>query len=313
MEHFLYNEQIPLIVIAPLHNFKCNFATSDEDSIQIDDGLLIRRITEEERNAFWNNMVFNHLPYGDIGKFDYVIEFKVNVTKFFSDWQKGSNSLEREFSIDRAQIMFDNVITSVRLLRPGAAGYSYIECKDTLNIPIRVGYFYSRGPFKVFGEDIFWLNKTDIPNIRQLYEDLKVVESSQNLALFLALERFNSAYYESSLEDKIIDFAISYEVLFLRQREGTDSISHKLAVRFARFISENYQERLSLYKTMKELYGKRSDIVHGNIKESNAQEKELVARDFEQNMRVSLKKYIERFKTGNYHEHSHLIQEIDFG
>jgi hypothetical protein len=59
---------------------------------------------------------------------------------------------------------------------------------------------------------------------------------------------------------------------------------------------------------MKGLYGKRSEIVHGNIKGSNQEEKESVARDFEENMRISLKKYIELFKTGNYREHSDLIQ-----
>ena len=74
-------------------------------------------------------------------------------------------------------------------------------------------------------------------------------------------------------KDKIIDFAISYEVLFSKQGEGIDSVTHKLAVRLARFVSENYHQRMSLYKTMKGLYGKRSDIVHGNIKESNVEEK----------------------------------------
>jgi hypothetical protein len=64
---------------------------------------------------------------------------------------------------------------------------------------------------------------------------------------------------------------------------------------------------------MKRLYGQRSYIVHGNIKGSNQYEKESVARDFEEKMRISLKKYIELFKTGNYREHSDLIRGIDFG
>jgi hypothetical protein len=98
----------------------------------------------------------------------------------------------------------------------------------------------SRGPFKSYGNDKFWLKKSDIANIQRLYNNLKGIESSKNLPFFLALERFNSAYSDSSLEDKIIDFAISYEVLFSRQKEGTDSVTHKLAVRFSRFVAENY-------------------------------------------------------------------------
>jgi hypothetical protein len=163
------------------------------------------------------------------------------------------------------------------------------------------------------GNDKFRLRGSDLVNIQQLYHELKNIESSQNPALFLALERFNSAYSDSSLEDKIIDFAISYEVLFSKQKEGTDSVTHKLAVRFSRFVAKNLEQRIALYRTMKGLYGKRSDIVHGNIKGTDQQEKESIAKDFEANMRISLKKYIEWFNTGNYNEHSDLVQEIDFG
>jgi hypothetical protein len=116
---------------------------------------------------------------------------------------------------------------------------------------------------------------------------LKSVQSSKNPAFSLAVERFNSAYSDSSLEDKIIDFAISYELLFSKQKEGTDSVTHKLAVRLSRFIAENYKQRISIYKTIKALYRKRSDIVHGNIKGSSQQEKQSVARDFEEYMRIS--------------------------
>ena len=127
------------------------------------------------------------------------------------------------------------------------------------------------------------------------------------------MERFNSAYSDSSLEDKIIDFAISYEVLLSKQNEGTDSVSHKLAVRYSRFLTEDYEQRIQLCKKMKWLYGKRGNIVHGNIKESNQQDKESVAKEFEEYTRRVLKKYLERFTTGNYQERGRMIQGIDFG
>jgi len=78
------------------------------------------------------------------------------------------------------------------------------------------------------------------------------------------------------------------------------------------FIAENYKQRICIYKTIKELYGKRSEIVHG-IKASRHQKKESVAGNFEGYMRISLKKYIEVFKTKNYGKHIDLIEEIDFG
>ena len=235
-------------------------------------------------------MVWNRLTFGDIGMFEFVIQYRANERKFLVQEQ------EYKSSIDDAQKVLDNVITTLRLQHNGAVGYSYVDCRDTLKIPVQIGESLSRGPFTSYGNDKFWLKKSDIVNIQRLYHELKNIESSKNLTLFLALERFNSAYSDSSLEDKIIDFAISYEVLFSKQNEGTDSVTHKLAVRFSRLVTEDYGRRIELCRTMKRFYGKRSDIIHGNIRESNQQEKESVARDFEENMRISLRKYIERFK-----------------
>ena len=55
LESFLYNEQIPLIIIAPLHNFKSHSSASDLDPINLDEGLLVRKITEDERKLLWKN------------------------------------------------------------------------------------------------------------------------------------------------------------------------------------------------------------------------------------------------------------------
>jgi hypothetical protein len=307
LESFLYNERIPLTIVAPLHNFKSDASAWNLNSINLDEGLLIRKITNEERDMLWENMVWNRLTFGDIGMFEYVIQYRANERKFLV------NEQEYESSIDDAQKVLNNVITTLRLQHNGAVGYSNIDCRDTLKIPVLIGESLARGPFMSYGNDKFWLKESDITSIQQLYHELKNIESTKNLALFLALERFNSAYSDSSMEDKIIDFAISYEVLFSQQGEGTDSVNHKLAVRSSRLIKEDYGQRIQLCRTMKKLYGKRSDIIHGNIKESNQQEKEYVTRDFEENMRISLNKYIERFNRGNYNEHSDLIQEIDFG
>jgi len=46
------------------------------------------------------------------------------------------------------------------------------------------------------------------------------------------------------------------------------------------FVAENYEQRISLYKIMKGLYGKRSHIVHGNIKGSNRREKGICGQGF---------------------------------
>jgi hypothetical protein len=242
--------------------------------------------------------------------FEYVIQYRTTSAKFVP---REEDQVSEVQSIDEAQRVLDRVITSLRLQHSGTVGYSYIECRDALNTPVQIGDSLSRGPFESYGSDKFWLVKSDVDKVKGTYYQLKNAESSGNLPLFLALDGFNSSYRNSSMEDKIIDFAISYEVLFSKQKEGTDSVTHKLAVRFSRLVTENYQQRIEYCQEMKGLYGKRSDIVHGNIKDSNKQDKESVATEFEKMMRMGLNKYIEQFESGNYPEHSELIRKIDFG
>jgi hypothetical protein len=78
LEYFLYNERIPITIVAPLHNFDTD--VWDLDSIKIDNKLLIRKITEGERNKFWKYMAFNRLTFGEIGKFEYVIQSSHSVS-----------------------------------------------------------------------------------------------------------------------------------------------------------------------------------------------------------------------------------------
>jgi hypothetical protein len=124
LESFLYNERIPLIIIAPLHNFKPHGSAWDLDSINLDEGLLIRKITENERNLFWENMVWNRLTFSDIGMFEYVIQYQVNERKFLVHEQE-YKSKRQTSSIYDAQKVLDNVITTLRLQHDGAVQFFY--------------------------------------------------------------------------------------------------------------------------------------------------------------------------------------------
>ena len=95
---------------------------------------------------------------------------------------------------------------ALRLQKSGTVGYSYVDCRDILKVPVQVGQSLPTGPFTSYGEKKFLLTKQDISEI--FYSELKILKSSGNLVLSLALERFSSAYSNASLEDKIIDFAI---------------------------------------------------------------------------------------------------------
>lgn len=310
METFFYTEKIPIDIIAPLHNFKPYANIYDFNSLEIEDGLIIREITEDEIKTFEKNMIFNNMTFREIHTTQYVIQYRIFVPKFISGNDK-SKPDEAKLAVNEAQMVLNNLITALRLQHSGAVGYSYIHCEDSLDVPVKVGQTLSRGPYKTFGKESFRLMKDDLETIPQLYKNLNNIFSMGNFPFSLSIERFNSAFSDVSPEDKIIDFAISFEILFSKQNEGTDSVSHKLALRQTRFIGEK-SVRKDLYKEIKGLYTSRSNIVHGNIQKINPEENNNVVSGFEKNMRHSFKKYIEKFSTGNYKGHSDLIQEIDF-
>jgi hypothetical protein len=59
-----------------------------------------------------------------------------------------------------------------------------------------------------------------------------------------------------------VDLTIALEALFLNKGE-TSEITHKLALRIARLIGNTFDQRETIQKELKSLYGKRSGIVHG--------------------------------------------------
>jgi hypothetical protein len=73
LELFLYNENLPIVDTIPLYNFDSNVG-----SIDLDDGLSIRRITAEEQSFFHDNASFD---FFEISSWGYLIEYKYNTNK----------------------------------------------------------------------------------------------------------------------------------------------------------------------------------------------------------------------------------------
>ncbi len=55
---------------------------------------------------------------------------------------------------------------------------------------------------------------------------------------------------------------IAFEALFFKRDERGEN-RHKLAVRTARLLSQDYTDRKGIMKEMMDFYDRRSDVVHG--------------------------------------------------
>jgi len=99
---------------------------------------------------------------------------------------------------------------------------------------------------------------------------------------------------------------ICYEALFTV--EQSDSISHKLALRFSRLSWLDPDIRKEKYSRMKNLYQSRSNVIHGGTHKIEI----LEVYEVEEYMRISLRNYIFRMFDFKDDNHKALIHALDF-
>jgi Apea-like HEPN len=308
LEEFLYNKQINLVEICPL----INFDVSDySHSIVLSDHLSIRRINNEERSLLAENLAFFAIRLNDIIETNYVIEYKFRLSKGFDI---GPEIQDREYPSDLNRI-FAAVITALRLYKDGAVGAHMFLRIVTLDLPIRMAEIlhelHPLGLETHIGIN-YNLNKTEVEDFRNFWNkynsnllnllNFKMTTKDKYKNIKTALNRFNSAYYKRNPEDKIVDWMISFESLFSKKDDPTDSITHKLALRSSRF-SKVQSERKEFYGKLKDAYNVRSKIVHGASVEAPQM-------DIRSHISQCIIRYLDELISG--HEHDSILESIDF-
>ena len=77
----------------------------------------------------------------------------------------------------------------------------------------------------------------------------------------LPISRFNYAFYRITPHDKIIDYCIAFESIYVQDNA---ELSYKLAMRCSHLLSSTSAGRISAYEKLRKAYNLRSQIVHGN-------------------------------------------------
>lgn len=153
------------------------------------------------------------------------------------------------------------LITAMRLITDGFPRAAFTRTSPSSFVT--PGYsMTSWGPLTIrFGPSVR-ITKSQEPELIKLYDCLG---SSPNLSVArLALLRWNSAGDRLTEEDKLIDYWIALESLFVP--DATQELSYRAALRIAAFLGSNGPERRRIYEEMKDSYRLRSEIVHGSIR-----------------------------------------------
>jgi len=121
--------------------------------------------------------------------------------------------------------------------------------------------------------DTYVLEASQVDDLARTYGHLS--EPGPSGALKVAIARFNFAYEKSRREDKLIDYWVALEALFLPGI--SDELSFRASLRIAYFLGVDTDDRQRKYKVIKDSYNARSWIVHGERTGRKAGAPDIVA------------------------------------
>lgn len=241
MEKFFYSNEIEVIDTCYLSGFR-----SYSSEIKLDVGLIIKQVPIPEE-------VYDESP----------ITLSGVKQEFGVEWHtKESRRLDRDPiapDFQKTKLIFQKLITSLRLFKAGDIGLDRSYSKIKLNIPIDPKPWILDYPVYTDRIRNYSLSKHEQVRYLRLWQEIKDLDFGRELET--AINRFHYSYEKKNNQDKLTDDIVSLEALFSGGR--TDSVTYKLSLRYARMVKSKIKDRKEAYHNMISLYDKRSKILHG--------------------------------------------------
>ena len=250
--------------------------------IEIVPNLRLRLASKEDANLMAPYLIMRETSLWFTLQ-DYVLECFLEVDE--QELEKGYRKMVH---------MIKSAVLSLRLLKP-----DHIEANIILEVTAR-GQEKQTGltieesimPRLAYG---YRLRTDELSEFKSLVERVLKVDLTHRKPLQIALDRFNRSYSEIESEDKLIDFIISFEALFLGG-EKTRAQHAVIPVACAMLLGKSENERRQIRSLLNAAYEIRNAIVHGLDYEKKLASMKLtlpqLATDVEEVLRTSLRKLI---------------------
>ncbi|MCW3138280.1 MAG: HEPN domain-containing protein [Methanophagales archaeon] len=250
-EEKLYGKNY-IMALCPLKKFYL-----ETDELVLDDGIKIRRISEEEL-SFIKEMAGNAVKKPDDIKF--TIEYTYDETEFrrpedadewtWSAWQNATAICEKKFI---------EIIALLRLFKDG----DFHNPLENFQVPFWAnagqGIHFNLCDRRIPEDGNYILKRAEAEDFTEFYR--KSLRLTDDRRMFIALERFNLAYEKKRFEDNIIDYVIGFEALFGTMR---NRIGMQIKLKSGFLVGDSKEEITKIYKFMHDVYKLRSKIVHGD-------------------------------------------------
>ena len=288
MEQFFYHDTVEFRAFAPLQNF-----STDADAIDLGGSLRIRKITNQELEDLLDaSALGSMIPFGEIPtSFRYAMEMHYETEKIFQEFKVENLKPSPD------QECFGKLLTALRLFRSGTVGFNIVQTTPTVDTPALFGGTRGGFEYKRFWGPKYALQGGEIEAFKEFWKNFGKIDLERRTPIGIAISRFNYAYERLGLEDKLIDFMISFEALFFKTGEIGEN-RHKLAVRVARLLASAYEDRKTIARDLTDFYDKRSKVVHGELATLQG---ELIEK-VERYLRQSIKHFVEQPRTVGHDE-----------
>jgi Apea-like HEPN len=241
-EEFISSNSFLILIIAPLHNFD-----SECELIKLDNEVTIRKITNYEKERLLRAAEDLRVTPIEITQLKYVIEHKFKSDKLVYDPNNNPRRRDKEKTLKA-------IITAMHLFKKGAVNYITRQSESKFEFPGLAGGIESYTSQCPLPGETYILTKSEINKFRRFWNFFKEIDYSNIKPLDLILRRFNFAYERAFIEDKFLDYMISYETLFSKEDDSPDSITHKLALRFSHLYKQQQSDRGKHYGRMKKKF-----------------------------------------------------------
>jgi hypothetical protein len=254
-EELFYSDKLRVRDSSRLYNFQSNSSL-----IELGNGINIRKVLFP-RVVYRESAMSKTWMYAPAETSDFIMERLYERNKIVRDPNDVSeigNDDSKE-GLSKTQTLFELAISALRSLKSSAIFRDSIIESEVLTFHPMLGTARLRQLSEMIlrGETCI-IEEKEIPEIKKIFDFLMAEKDSRfNVAqrrLFLGMER-------SNLEDRLIDYMIGLEALYLP--DGNLELSFRLSLRIAFLLYTNPNERKEAYYFIKDLYDTRSAIVHG--------------------------------------------------
>jgi hypothetical protein len=149
---------------------------------------------------------------------------------------------------------------------------AYLQCNEPRGVRTHSNYIAILYVNCVGKREKITFSRDELKLARKIFRTMfskEPIEHHKGTGLQKGLQRIEVVFYflqavrsNKDLAIKIVNYCTCFESLF---STGIGELAHQLAERVAFFIGENSKERRDIFVKIKEAYGIRSKIVHGDL------------------------------------------------